>query len=112
MQFSSIWPPKMDPKFDIFDNFFENADFAKIIVFPKENCYFSCFEPPKFNQKSMQKRYQKNLEKKELENRILASMLAPKTSKIDPKSDAGRSSLRDAMEIARASAETNGRHRL
>ena len=66
----------MDPKFDIFDNFFENADFAKIIVFPKENCYFSGFEPPKFNQKSMQKRYQKKHRTKELENRISASMLA------------------------------------
>ena len=28
------------PKFDFLHSFFENVDSVKIIVFPKENCYF------------------------------------------------------------------------
>ena len=47
MQFSSLWPPKMEPKFNVFRTYIEDADFAKIIVFLYENCYFSVFEPPK-----------------------------------------------------------------
>ena len=38
--------------------------------------------------------------------------IASKSRKIAPKSDAERSSFRDAMEIARTSAEINGTHRL
>ena len=49
----------MDPKFDIFDNFFENADFAKIIVFPKENHNFAGSEPRKIYQNWMLKRNEK-----------------------------------------------------
>ena len=32
-----FWPPKMEPKSTWFNNFFENLDFAKILVFPEEN---------------------------------------------------------------------------
>ena len=53
LEFSSIWPPKMNPKFNGFRIFIEKAEFAKIIVFPKENYYFSSFEPPKIEQISM-----------------------------------------------------------
>ena len=66
LEFSSLWPPKMDPKFNGFRIFIEKADFAKIIVFPKENCYFSAFELPKINQISMSKRFRKRHRKKRL----------------------------------------------
>ena len=38
-------------------SFFENADFAKIVVFLKENGYFSGFGPRKFDEKSCSKMY-------------------------------------------------------
>ena len=50
LEFSSLWLPKMEGKFVGFWIFIEKADFVKIIVFPKENCYFSSFEPPKIEQ--------------------------------------------------------------
>ena len=59
LEFSSLWPPKMNPKFNVFRIFIEKADFAKIIAFPKENCYFSALEPPKIDQISMSKNFRK-----------------------------------------------------
>ena len=53
LEFSSPWPPKMDPKCNGFRIFIEKADFVKIIVFPQENCYFSAFEFPKIHRISM-----------------------------------------------------------
>ena len=53
LDFSSLWPPKMERKFIVFRIFIDKADFVKIIVFLKENCYFSGFEPPKIDQISM-----------------------------------------------------------
>ena len=53
LEFSSLWPPKMEWKFNVFWIFIEKADFVKIIVFLKENCYFSGFELPKLEQISM-----------------------------------------------------------
>ena len=65
----------MDPKSKILRTIIENADFAKIIVFTRRNCYFSGSEAQKNKQKSMQKRIAKEHQKKRLENRILASIL-------------------------------------
>ena len=53
LEFSSPWPPIMESKFNAFWIFIEKADFVKIIVFLKENCYFSGFESPKIDQISM-----------------------------------------------------------
>ena len=53
LEFSSLWPPKMEGKFVVFWIFIEKADFVKIIVFPIENCYVSGFEPSNMNQISM-----------------------------------------------------------
>ena len=53
LEFSSPWPPKMETKFNVFRIFIEKADFAKIIVFPKENCYLGGFGPAKVDQISM-----------------------------------------------------------
>ena len=50
LEFSSLWPPKMEPKFNVFRIFIEKGDFVKIVVFPQENCYFSGFELPKIGQ--------------------------------------------------------------
>ena len=66
LEFSSLWPPKMEPKFNVFRIFIEKADLVKIIVFPEENCYFSGFEPPKIDQISMSKRFRKWHRKKKL----------------------------------------------
>ena len=76
LDFSSLWPPKMERKFIVFRIFIDKADFVKIIVFPKQNCYFSSFEAPKIDQISMSKRFRKWHRKKRLENRIWASILA------------------------------------
>ena len=59
LEFSSLWPPKMEGKFVVFWIFIEKADFVKIIVFPKENGYFSGFELPKIDKISMSKRFRK-----------------------------------------------------
>ena len=59
LEFSSLWPPKMERKFIVFGVFIEKADFVKIIVFPKENCYFSGFELPKIDKISMSTRFRK-----------------------------------------------------
>jgi len=59
IDFSRFWPSKRKPKSSFFRTCIENADFAKIIVFPKENCYFSGLELPKIDQNSMEKRIQK-----------------------------------------------------
>ena len=53
LEFSSLWPPKMEWKFNVFWIFIEKADFVKIIVFPIENYYVSGFEPSIMNQISM-----------------------------------------------------------
>ena len=55
--FSWFWPPKTIPKSSFFRYFFENADFVKIVVFLKENCYFSGFGPRKIDEKSCAKIY-------------------------------------------------------
>ena len=67
------------PKSKFFQCIFENVDFVKIVVFPKRNCYFSDFDPPKINQKSMPKRTRKKHRKKASQKLILASILASKT---------------------------------
>ena len=77
--FSWFWPPKTTPKSSFFRYFFENANFVKIIVFPKENCYFSGFEPPKNHQKSMPKRIRKKHRKKTSKNRFWIPFGPPKT---------------------------------
>ena len=53
IEFSLLWPPKKKPKLSFFRTSIQNADFAKIIVFPQENCYFSGSEPPKIDQNSI-----------------------------------------------------------
>ena len=76
-----FWTPKTMPKSRFFRCFFENVDFVKIIVFPKRNCYFSGFDPPKIDQKSMPKLTRKKHRKKTSQKPILASILA---SKLEP----------------------------
>ena len=76
LEFSSLWPPKMEWKFNVFWIFIEKADFVKIIVFLKENCYFSGFELPKIDKISMSKCFRKLHRKKRLSNRIWASIWA------------------------------------
>ena len=76
LDFSWFWRPKTTPKSRFFRCFFENGDFVKIIVFLKENCYFSGFEPPKNDPKSMPKRTRKKHRKKTSQKSILASVLA------------------------------------
>ena len=97
-------------------SFFENVDFVKIVVFLKEICYFSRFEPRKIDPKLMQNRTRKKHRKKISKKLILASILAsrnvPKSSEILPKSDAERSLFRDAMQPASKSPQVNGNHRL
>ena len=76
LDLSWFWPPKTEPKSRFFRHFFENVDLVKIIVFPKENCYFSGFEPPKNHEKSMPKRTRKIHRQKTSQKSILASVLA------------------------------------
>ena len=53
LEFSSLWPPKMEGKFVVFWIFIEKPDFVTIIAFPKENCYFSGFKLSKVTQISL-----------------------------------------------------------
>ena len=110
--FSWFWPPKTKPKSSFFRYFFANADFVKIMVFPRENHYFSWFGLLKYDPKSMPKRARKKHRKKASQKSILATILAPKilpkTSEILPKSDVKRSLFRDAMEMARKSSQGSG----
>ena len=83
-------PLIMEPTSMFFDIFFENVDFVKIIVFLKENCYFSGFELPKNYLKSMPKRIRKKHRKKTSQKSILASVLV---SQNRPKSAQHRKKL-------------------
>ena len=75
--FFSLWPPKMKPKSMIFSIILKNVDFVKIMVFLKENCYFSGFEPTKNDQKSMPTSHSKNSSKKTSRNSILGPFWPP-----------------------------------
>ena len=44
LEFSSLWPPKMEGKLIVFGIFIEKTDFVEIMIFPIETCYFSGFE--------------------------------------------------------------------
>ena len=64
LDFSWFRPPKTTPKSRFFRCFFENGNFVKIMVFPKENCYFSGFGPLGNNAKSEYNRIRERLAKK------------------------------------------------
>ena len=110
LEFSSLWPPKMEGKFICFWIFIQKTDFVKIIVFPMENCYFlvlSVQNWSKFRCKFLFENYiGKNGSKIEFGHRFWF----PKTTKIAPKSDAKQSLFRDAMETTPESSEVNGPH--
>ena len=57
--FSMFWPLKTKAKSSNLRIFIENANFAKIIVFPGEKHYFSGSEPRKIYQNWMLKRNEK-----------------------------------------------------
>ena len=57
--FSLFWPPKSKATSSNLRIFIENANFAKIIVFPRGNHYFSGSEPRKIYQNWMLKRNEK-----------------------------------------------------
>ena len=57
--FSSFWLLKSKAKSSNLRIFIENANFAKIIVFPEGNQYFSGSEPRKIDQNWMLKRSEK-----------------------------------------------------
>ena len=71
-------PLKMEPTSMLFNTFFENVDFVKIIVFPKENCYFSGLGPPKIHPKSMPKRARKKHGQKPPQKSIFRPFWPPK----------------------------------
>ena len=85
-RFFVVLPPKTTPNSMIFPCFFDNVDFVKIVVFLKENCYFSGFEPPKINPKSMQNRTRKKHRKKPPKNRSWPLFWPPETSQNPSKS--------------------------
>ena len=107
LEFSSLWPPKMEGKFVVFWIFIEKADFVKIIVFPWENCYFSGFEPSKMNQISMFF-FDNYIGKNGSNIEFWTTSWCPETFQIDSKSDVERSLLGDAMQLTRKSSQTNG----
>ena len=83
LEFSSLWLPKMEWKFNVFWIFIEKADFVKIIVFLKENCYFSGSELPKIDKISMSKRFRKwHRKKKALKSNLGIDFGLPKPLKL------------------------------
>ena len=77
----------------IFTIFFENADLVKNLVFLRRNWYFSGFEPPKIDLKSMPKRIRKRHRKKTSKKLILASILASKILQNPFQIDPGREKI-------------------
>ena len=63
-EFSPCWHPKMAPKSSCFRISTGNTDFAKIVVFLKENCYFSRFRASKSRTKIDAKTHSKMTSKK------------------------------------------------
>ena len=85
-RFFVVLPPKTTPNSRIFRCFFDNVDFVKIVVFLKENCYFSGFEPPKIDPKLMQNRTWKKHRKKPPKNRSWPLFWPAETSQNPAKS--------------------------
>ena len=94
-RFFVVLPPKTTPNSRIFRCFFDNVDFVKIVVFLKENCYFSGFEPPKIDPKSMQNRTRKKHRKKPPKNRSWPLFWPPETSQ-NPSKSLRKATLREA----------------
>ena len=63
IDFSRFGPSKRKPKSSFFRTCIENADFAKIIVFLKENSYFSGLELPKLIKTRWKNAFKNNIEK-------------------------------------------------
>ena len=89
---------KNEGKMSNFRTLIENANFAKIIVFFKENCYFPGSELPKIKRDAMLKRIEKQRRKKAWKIEFRSYFGPPKSLKIDPQSDIKRGLLRDATE--------------
>ena len=79
-EFSPFWPPKTKPKSRFFCYFFEGVDFMKIVLPSRRNCYFSRFEPPKNDKKSMPTSTSKKTSKKILKNLFSPPSWPPQTS--------------------------------
>ena len=123
IDFSSFWPPKMDPKSSFFRIFCENDDLAKISKNHRKNNGFWWFlrvwaskNPTKIDAKTLsQKTSKKNLSKIDFALGFglqKPPQTPPKSNKNALQSDVQRSLFCDAMEIAKKSAEGNGSRRL
>ena len=111
IDFSSLFPLKMEPTSHIFRTFIENVNFVKIVLPSRRELDFQGFGPPKIKKKRCKNDIWKNFEKNASKIEFWRPFGAPKSSEIAPKSDAERSLFRDAMQLVRGSAEINGNRR-
>ena len=75
LEFSSLWPPKMEGKFNVFGTFIQKADFVKIIVFSNRKLLFVWFWASKIGANFDVKFRSKITSEKKLSKRIWASIL-------------------------------------
>ena len=112
LEFSSLWPPKMEWKFNVFEIFIEKADLWKSLPFQWKIAIFLVLSLPKSTKFRCQNAFENDIEKKGSKIEFGHRFWFPKTTKIAPKSDVKRSLCRDAMELTRKSSEINGGRRL
>ena len=106
--FSSFWRLKTKAKSSNFRTLIENANFVKIMVFPRENCYFCGSQPQKSTKIGCSNAVRNNVEKKTSDVEFGNPFGLPKLLQIGPQTDVKRSLFRDAMGITRNSSEVNG----
>ena len=112
IEFSSLFPLKMEPTSHIFRTFIKNVNFVKIVLSCRRELDFQGFGPPKIKKKRCKNDIKKNFEKNDSKIEFWRPCWPPKFSEIVLKSDAERSLSRDAMEPARKSPQVNGSRRL
>ena len=112
IEFSSLFPLKMEPTSHIFRTFVENVNFVKIVLPSRRELDFQGFGPPKIKKKRCKNDIKKNIEKNCSEIEFLLLCWPLESFEIAAKSDAEPSLFRDAMEIASKSSQVNGSHRL
>ena len=110
--FSLFRPLKTKAKSSNLCIFIENAHFAKIIVFPRGNHYFSGSEPRKSTKIGCSNAMQNNIEEKASKIEFGKPFGLPKSLKMGPQSDVKRSLFCHAMDLTRTSSEVNGGHSL
>ena len=110
LEFSSLWLPKMEAKFNVFRIFIENL--LKPLIFQWKIAIFLVLNLQNWGKFRCKFWFENYIGKNRSQSEFGHRFWPPKTTKIAPKSDVKRSLFRDAMETARKSSQGNGPRRL